>query len=81
VLAEAWAMSWDTDTRPPNTKDVDVPVKLGPVGGHLVAETVAALLVSDSESSINQQNFTPIPQWWRNGRFGLAEMINAALGR
>jgi hypothetical protein len=81
VLAEAWATSWDTDSRPPNTKDVDVPVKLGPVGGHLVAETIAALLVSDRGSYMNQQNFKPIPEWRYHGAFGLAEMINAALGR
>jgi hypothetical protein len=42
----------------------------------------AALLRGDPTSYLNQgAPFTPILCFTRNGEFGLAELINAALGR
>jgi hypothetical protein len=52
--------------------------KLGPVGGRIVAETMAGLMLGDSSSYLSQN---PL---WRpamavNGVFGLRELIAAAL--
>jgi hypothetical protein len=60
----------------------DIPIKLGPVGGRIVADVFAALLRGDPTSYLKQDDqFTPIPGFARNGKFGLAQLINAALGR
>ena len=53
--------------------------KLGPVGGRIVAETMAGLMLGDSSSYLSQN---PL---WRpamavNGVFGLRELIATALG-
>ena len=59
-----------------------VPIKLGPVGGRIVAGVFAALLRGDPTSYLNEgARFTPIPAFTHNERFGLAELINVALGR
>jgi Animal haem peroxidase len=66
------------------------PIKLGPVGGRIVADVFAALLRGDPTSYLNQgvpfthkqgAPFTPIPEFTRNGEFGLAQLINVTLGR
>jgi hypothetical protein len=53
---------------------------LGPVGGRIVAETFAGLLVYDSQSFLNQD-----PNWKPtigDGKtFGLREFVNFAIGR
>jgi hypothetical protein len=53
---------------------------LGPVGGRIVAETFAGLLVYDSHSFLNIN-----PRWQpslaRSGKFGLKEWVLYALGR
>jgi hypothetical protein len=53
---------------------------LGPVGGRIVAETFAGLLVYDSQSLLNQE-----PKWKPSigdgKNFGLKEFVNFALGR
>jgi hypothetical protein len=52
---------------------------LGPVGGTIVAETFAGLLQYDSHSFLNQD-----PRWKPKigeGRFGLKEFVNYALGK
>ena len=60
----------------------DIPVKLGPVGGRIVAGVFAALLRGDPTSYLNEgAPFTPITDFTRDGAFGLAELINVALGR
>jgi len=53
------------------------------VGGRIVADVFAALLRGDPTSYLNQgAPFTPIADFTRDGRtFGLAELINVALGR
>jgi hypothetical protein len=51
------------------------------VGGRLVAEVFASLLRGDRTSYLYAEPaFTPIPDFTRNGTFGLAELINVALG-
>jgi len=70
--------------RPGNGASPDsIPIKLGPVGGRIVADVFAALLRGDPTSYLNQgAPFTPIADFTRDGRtFGLAELINVALGR
>jgi hypothetical protein len=53
---------------------------LGPVGGRIVAETFAGLLLDDSQSFLGQD-----PRWKPtigDGKpFGLKEFVNFALGR
>ena len=80
VLAEAQATSWKR-SGPGIPKD-DIPVKLGPVGGRIVAEVFAALLRGDPTSYLHRKPaFKPNPKFARDGKFGLAELINVALGR
>lgn len=78
VLAEAWRTSWDAVARPGNA----TPIRLGPVGGRIVAGTFAALLLGDPASVAYAPEFAPLPAFTRtDGTFGLAELINAAAGR
>ena len=60
----------------------NIPIKLGPVGGRIVAGVFAALLCGDPTSYLCKgAPFTPIPEFTRDGNFGLAQLINVALGR
>ena len=80
ILSEAQVTSWDR-ADPGMAKD-DIPIKLGPVGGRIVAEVFAALLRGDPTSYLRRENaFRPIPEFTRDDKFGLAELINVALGR
>jgi hypothetical protein len=80
ILSEAQVVSWER-AGPGMAKD-DIPVKLGPVGGRIVAEVLAALLRGDPTSYLHRKPaFRPIPKFTRDGKFGLAELINVALGR
>ena len=78
VLAEAWATSWDAAA---GAADRDaIPVRLGPVGGRIIAETFAAMLLDDPSSFVNEEpTFRPLPALTRGGTFGFAELVNAAL--
>jgi Animal haem peroxidase len=79
VLSEAQVSSWDADHE--LAKD-DIPIRLGPVGGQLVGEVFASLLRGDLSSYLYAQPaFKPIADFTRGGTFGLAELINVALGR
>jgi hypothetical protein len=79
VLSEAQVMSWKN--APAGLANDETPVKLGPVGGRLVAEVFASLLRGDRTSYLYAEPpFTPIPDFTRDGEFGLAELINVALG-
>jgi hypothetical protein len=79
ILSEAWVTSWHN--HPGLAKD-DIPIKLGPLGGRLIAEVFAALLRDDPTSYLNATHtFEPIPDFTRDGRFGLAQLINVVLGR
>ena len=86
ILSEAQATSWRNAGSGVLKKDV--PIKLGPVGGRLVAGVFAALLRGDPTSYLRTDHlrlgtpFTPITDFTRDGKtFGLAELINVALGR
>jgi hypothetical protein len=52
--------------------------KLGPVGGRIVAETIAGLLLGDSSSYLSQHPLWT-PMMAVNGVFGLRELIASAL--
>ncbi|MGZ5943671.1 MAG: peroxidase family protein, partial [Isosphaeraceae bacterium] len=79
ILSEAQVMSWKNATGPVSDQ---TPVRLGPVGGRLVAEVFASLLRGDRTSYLYAEpRFTPIPDFTHNGTFGLAELINVVLGR
>jgi Animal haem peroxidase len=79
ILSEAQVTSWD---RAGNGASPDsIPIKLGPVGGRIVADVFAALLRGDPTSYLKQgAPFKPIPGFTRDGTtFGLAELIRFAL--
>jgi len=79
ILAEAQVMSWKKAK--PNIPRDDVPIKLGPVGSSIIADVFAALLIGDRTSYLySDPTFRPVPEFARNGEFGLAELINVALG-
>ena len=78
VLSEAQVTSWK-NAGPRAAKDA-IPIKLGPVGGRLVAEVFASLLRGDPTSYLHAKPaFVPIAGFTRRGTFGLAELINVAL--
>jgi hypothetical protein len=53
---------------------------LGEVGGRIVAETFIGIMLSDSSSYLAQDPlWTPDPVLMENGRFGLRELVKAAL--
>jgi hypothetical protein len=84
VLAEAQVTSW---AKAPSTADKDsIPIQLGPVGGRLVAEVFAAILKGDPTSYLNAPSqFSPRADFSHAGSggpvFGLAELLNVALGQ
>jgi hypothetical protein len=78
ILSEAQVMSWKNASGPVSDK---TPIRLGPVGGRLVAEVFASLLRGDRTSYLYAEpTFKPIPDFTRNGTFGLGQLINVALG-
>jgi len=80
ILSEAQVTSWEHAD--PGPADDHTPIRLGPVGGRLVAEVFAALLLGDPTSYLRAETaFAPIPQFTHDREFGLAELINVALGR
>jgi hypothetical protein len=80
ILSEAQTTSLAAAGSAP---DLDaVPIRLGPVGGRLIATVFAALLNGDQGSFLHAQPaFTPRRAFTHRGAFGLAELINVALGR
>ncbi|HZI74389.1 MAG TPA: hypothetical protein VFD73_10260, partial [Gemmatimonadales bacterium] len=78
ILSEAQVTSWENAG--PGLSPDKIPVKLGPVGGRIVAGVFAALLQRDRTSYLsNGTAFAPIPDFCRGEKFGLAELINVAL--
>jgi len=78
ILSEAQVTSRKDASR--GARRNDFPVKLGPVGGRIVAGVFAALLRGDRTSYLTEgAPFTPIPEFTRGREFGLAELINVAL--
>jgi hypothetical protein len=71
--------SWQNASGPASD---ETPVKLGPVGGRLVAEVFASLLLGDRRSYLYAEPaFSPRPEFTSGGTFGLAELINVAVRR
>jgi hypothetical protein len=63
-------------------EDDDTPIRLGPVGGRIVAEVFAGLALGDNFSYLSQQPlWRPLPGFCRHGRFGMAELILVATGK
>jgi len=80
ILSEAQVTSWK-NAGPVADKNL-IPIRLGPVGGRLVAEVFASLLRGDPTSYLNAKaRFEPIADFAPGGTFGLAELINVALRR
>ena len=84
ILSEAQVTSWvraGWDRAGYDPAPEGIPVKLGPVGGRIVADVFAALLRGDPTSYLKQgAPFKPIPSLTPDGTtFGLAELINFAL--
>jgi Animal haem peroxidase len=80
ILSEAQVTSWK-NAGPGGANDA-TPIKLGPVGGRLVAEVFASLLRGDPTSYLYAEpRFVPIKDFTHGGRFGLADLINVALGQ
>jgi len=78
ILSEAQVTSWKNAGH--GVPKDDIPIKLGPVGGRIVAGVFAALLEGDRTSYLNASHpFRPISEFAPNETFGLAELINAAL--
>ena len=80
VLSEAQVTSWK-NADPRLARDA-IPIRLGPVGGRLIAEVFASLLRGDPTSYLYAEpGFQPIADFTHDGTFGLAELVNVALGR
>lgn len=81
ILAEAPVDSWKDATT--DAERDAAPIRLGPVGGNLVGQTIAALLEGDPSSLLGDDasSFHPRAEFSHQGAFGLAELLNVALGR
>lgn len=55
------------------------PFRLGPVGGRIVAETFGGLMLVDRSSVLYAPGFRPDPALGRSGKFGIKELIQAAI--
>jgi hypothetical protein len=62
-------------------KDDHTPIRLGPVGGRIVAEVFIGLLLGDSHSFLRQApDWTPEPSFLnKDKKFGMAELIKQAI--
>ena len=61
-------------------KNNDTPIRLGPVGGRIIAEVFFGLLDGDSSSYLNQHShFQPEKDFLNAaGKFGIAELLTQA---
>jgi hypothetical protein len=74
ILAEATAGSFNVhDGRIDGPQKA--PIRLGPVGGRIVAETFIGLMAADSSSVLYDPNFRPLAGFTRNGQFGFRDFI------
>jgi hypothetical protein len=55
------------------------PIRLGPVGGRIVASVFIGLLVGDHFSFLYQPGWRPIQSFTFGGKFGIAELIKQAM--
>jgi hypothetical protein len=58
----------------------DTPIRLGPVGGRIVAEVFTGLMLGDQHSFLKQEpTWKPLPGFLKDGKFGIAELISQAM--
>jgi hypothetical protein len=50
-------------------------MRLGAVGGRIVAETFLGLMAGDRSSLLYNLSFRPDPDFSRNGQFGFRDLI------
>ncbi|MFN8636467.1 MAG: heme peroxidase family protein [Chloroflexota bacterium] len=78
VLAEATASAYDV-----HDGHIDggsrAPMRLGPVGQRIVAETFVGLMAADPSSVLFESSFRPEPDFAQNDRFGFRELIRAVI--
>jgi hypothetical protein len=55
------------------------PMRLGPVGGRIVAETFVGIMAVDRSSVLYNPFFRPDPAFVKDGRFGFRELIRSVL--
>jgi Animal haem peroxidase len=61
-------------------KNNDTPIHLGPVGGRIVGEVFAGLMLGDSHSFLNQQpDWKPFDSLLNKGEFKIADLISQAI--
>ncbi len=61
-------------------KNNDTPIHLGPVGGRIVGEVFVGLMQGDKHSFISRDPlWEPFEAFKKNGKFGIAELISAAI--
>lgn len=58
--------------------DDQTPIRLGPVGGRVVAEVFVGLLYGDKYSYLYDPTWQPIPSFTFGGKFGIVELIKQA---
>ena len=74
VLAEATAGAFTVHDGRIDGAQI-APMRLGPVGGRIVAETFVGLMLVDHSSVLYDATFSPNRAFTRNGRFGFRELI------
>jgi hypothetical protein len=58
----------------------ETPIRLGPVGGRIVAEVLAGLLLGDRHSFVAMNpEWKPFAEFTRNGRFAMGDLVARAL--
>jgi hypothetical protein len=55
------------------------PIRLGPVGGRIVASVIIGLLVGDRHSFLHQPSWRPLTPFTVGGKFGIVELIKQAM--
>ena len=61
-------------------KNNDTPIQLGAVGGRIVGEVFVGIMQGDKHSFISQDPlWEPIEAFKKDGKFGIAQLINAAI--
>jgi Animal haem peroxidase len=78
ILAEATASAFDVHDGSIHGPQI-APIRLGPVGGRIVAETVVGIMAVDRSSVLYNPFFRPDPAFTKDGRFGFRELIRAVL--
>jgi Animal haem peroxidase len=78
VLAEATATAYNVHDGHIDGAQV-APMRLGPVGGRIVAETFGGLLLADSSSILYDSSFQPDPGLVGSGPVSFADIIHAVI--